>query len=156
MKKTGFVFVLGAVCLLGMVACSDGSDCYSDNTSTITLEFYRLNDTDPDTSFYEKDTVVFGEVYSLGKPDSLLVKEDSAYFSPLVLPVDPTIDTTAFVIGEHALVVTYDIRQRIMSPDCGVEQVFSSLDTLSSTFDSLAIKSRNLDRNEINFQIYSN
>lgn len=140
-----------------MAACSEGSDCYSENTSTIKIDFYKLNELDPDTSFYERDTITFGNVYAIGNRDSLLVDPDSTWFSTLVLPVDPRVDTTAYVIGlRNRLTVKYDIRQRVLSPDCDVEQVFSNLDTISTTYDSLVIKSRNLDRNEINFEVYGN
>lgn len=154
MKGTSFLYSLLFAILFGAVACSEGADCYSENTSIITIDFFKLNYTNPDTSFYERDTLVVNRVYAIGNEDSLIVENDTI-FGTLVLPVNPSSDTTAYRIGRQALTVKYNIHQRIMSPDCGVEQIFSNLDTLTNSFDSLVIKSRNLDKNEVNFQIYS-
>ena len=145
-----FIFIL----LVGATACSEGSDCYSENTSTISLSFFKRNTLNPDTSFYERDTLVVSRVYTVDNPDSLIMANDTI-FGTLVLPVNPQNNTTAYRIGRHNLTVRYDIQQRIMSPDCGVEQIFSNLDTVTYSFDSLVIKSRNLDRNEVNFEIYT-
>ena len=155
MKRRSFIFISCAVLILIISACSDESDCYSENSSDINLEFYRLNNDDPDTSFYEKDTLFVLRVFAIGNETRPFISKDSIIFSTS-LPVNPTMDNTTFVIGRDTLAVKYDVRQRIMSPECGVEQVFSNLDTLSSSFDSLAIKTRELDRNEINFEIYRN
>lgn len=145
-----FIFIL----LVGATACSEGSDCYSENTSTISLSFFKRNTLNPDTSFYERDTLVVSRVYTVDNPDSLIMANDTI-FGTLTLPVNPQNNTTAYRIGRHNLTVRYDIQQRIMSPDCGVEQIFSNLDTVTYSFDSLVIKSRTLDRNEINFEIYT-
>lgn len=152
-KLSGLILVL-FVFLLGLAACSEGSDCYSENTSTIKIEFFQINNSDPDTSFFETDTLVLNSVYAIGNEDSLIARHDTIV-GTLILPVDPLEDTTAYRIGRDLLIIQYDIRQRIMSPDCGVEQVFSNLDTIANPYDSLVIKSRNLDEQEINFQVYS-
>lgn len=140
--------------LFGAAACSEGSECYSENTSTISINFFKRNTLDPDTAFYEQDTLVVSRVYAIGNEDSLIVENDTI-FGTLVLPVNPQNNTTAYRIGRHNLTIRYDIQQRIMSPDCGVEQIFSNLDTVTYSFDSLVIKSRTLDRNEVNFEIYT-
>lgn len=140
-----------------MLSCSEESDCFSENTASITIEFFRLNTFDPDTSFYEVDTLFLASlngVYVIGNRDSVIINNDTL-IAKITLPVDPRIDTTAYVIGRNRLTISYDIRQRILSPDCGVEQVYSNLDTLFSTYDSLVIDNRDLGLNEVNFQVYS-
>jgi len=142
-----------------MFSCADESDCFSENLAQVTIEFYSQNTLDPDTSFYETDTLVFssrGSVYVVSNRDSLILQEDNdTIFGKISFPVDPRIDTTAYVIGRDSLFISYDIRQRVLSADCGVEQVYSNLDTIFTTFDSLVIDNRNLDRNAINFKVYS-
>lgn len=153
MKRLEFLYSLLFIVMFIAVACSEGSDCYSDNTSIITIDFFKRNYGSSGAAF-SKDVLVVNRVYAIGNEDSLIVENDTI-FGTLVLPVNPLNDTTTYRIGRHTLTVKYDIHQRIMSPDCGVEQVFSSLDTLTSSFDSLVIKSRNLDKHEVNFEIYS-
>lgn len=140
-----------------MLSCADESDCFSENLAEITIEFYSRNTLDPDTSFYETDTLIFSStssVYVVGNRDSLILENDTI-FGKISFPVDPRTDTTAYVIGRDSLTIRYDIRQRVLSPDCGVEQVYSNLDTLFTTYDSVVIDNRNLDRNEVNFKVYS-
>ena len=140
-----------------MLSCADESDCFSENLAEITIEFYSRNTLDPDTSFYERDTLIFSSinsVYVVGNRDRTLL--DSAFIrGSISFPVDPRSDSTAYVIGNDSLFISYDIRQRVLSADCGVELVYSNLDTLFTTFDSLVIDNRNLDRNEVNFKVYS-
>ena len=94
-----------------------------------------------------------GSVTTAGSDVDLIADEDTI-FGKITLPVNPTTDTTLFEIGRNDLKVKYDVRQRVLSAECGVELVFSNLDTLSNPYDSLAIISRNLDRNETNFEVY--
>lgn len=154
MKGHCFLYYFIFIVLIGATACSEGSDCYSENTSIISMNFFKRNTLDPDTTFYERDTLIVSRVYAIDNQDSLIMENDTI-FGTLVLPVNPQNNTTAYRIGRHNLTVRYDIQQRIMSPDCGVEQIFSNLDTVTYSFDSLVIKSRTLDRNEINFEIYT-
>lgn len=157
LKRYFYLYLVVPIGFLGMLSCSEESDCFSENTASITIEFFRLNTLDPDTSFYEEDTLFLGSlnsVYVVGNRDSVIIENDTIV-GQLTLPVDPRVDTTAYVIGRNNLTISYDIRQRILSPDCGVEQVYSNLDTLFSTYDSLVIDNRDLGLNEINFQVYS-
>ena len=156
MKRHFYLYLFIGVSFLGFLSCSEESDCFSENTAIIRIEFFQLNTLDPDTSFYEVDTLVFTSlksVYVVGNEERQII-DSTSVFQRMALPVDPRIDTTAYVIGRDSLTISYDIRQRILSPDCGVEQVYSNLDTLHSTFDSLVIDNRNLGINEINFQVY--
>lgn len=157
MKQYRFLFLVFLIGFLGLLSCADESDCFSENLAAITIEFYGLNTLDPDTSFYEADTLIFSSrrnVYIVGNRDTLIMENDTI-FGKISFPVDPRTDTTAYVIGRDSLFIRYDIRQRVLSPDCGIEQVYSNLDTLFTTYDSVVVENRNLDRNEVNFKVYS-
>ena len=75
------------------------------------------------------------------------------------LPVNPGIDSTVFLFGNHdesidTLILRYRRTTRLISETCGFEQKFTSLDA-SSTFPDIEVITNKLDRlNEQDVKIY--
>ena len=111
--------------------------------------------------------------------DAALVLNDTVAVKNFGLFLDPAVDETTYLFEivpytidtlsfdpvetetnilpaeSHFITFSYNRRQRIISPDCGVEQSFYNLTIVDHDFDSAAIVNDTLDRYiPVNVKIY--
>ncbi|MCZ6900644.1 MAG: DUF6452 family protein [Bacteroidetes bacterium] len=151
--------------LFGMVlacfSCVNDELCIGEGTNTIKLSFFEY-EVNPDTPV----SITFDSIEVSGNPENYPSFEDTTA-SVISLSSDPErlrtgfifyakneIDTTA--AGRiDTLVVTYERTSRLISPTCGPEFIFSGLETISYSFDSLELVETNFSRDiETNIKIY--
>lgn len=143
-------FPLVVVLFLGLAACEDEPGCVTDNSETVKLAFYKIDDTtarnadDPSNFRIE---LVGGSI----PPGSTL---DG-------LPLNPAQNVSTFYLTRNGVVDTivlrYQREQQLISPDCGPTQRFYNLtiDTLT-TIDSIRLIEPELSRlGGANLEIYT-
>lgn len=143
--------------LTGLMACAPDEICYTDNSTLVRIDFKRVVYPDTDSAFLENDTLIFLQVSAL-ETDSIFLQLDT--LSSLVLPVNTGKDQTTFVFntdrGSHHLELRYHRTQRLISVECGPEQIIDQLEAGAATFDSLSIKQPKLtDSSATNVEIYN-
>ncbi|GEM_PF-2191580 len=166
MKKTYQIVLF--IFLLGIWSC-DVEDCISTKKSSMTVQFYSA---EYDIPFpmaairgwaESNDSILFDTVYVEGFNFQLNPATNSTkYFidyQPYEIdtvqfdPVD--VDTTWLDPVSRFFEVGYDRRQRIITPDCGVEQSFYNLEILDHDFPGIIIENDTVDRYiEVNAKIY--
>lgn len=134
--------------LLLASACEE-TPCTSVFTSEFEIEYFNIVYTETDSETVEQPDIIFNKVFAIGNEDSLLVENESAV--SIILPVDPDSDFSTFVIETmdtttiedstlifmDTLRVGYKRRQRLISEDCGPEQLYIDFEILETTYDSL-------------------
>lgn len=179
MKTLRATYLLAFAVLL-LSAC-DIEDCASLSTSTLKFRFYRsgtdneyvlkiLNAgaTGTDSLFFENDSIS-GGVMAINPADTtthftfqLIRNElDTLFEDPPENTVIDRIFGRPIDTVTRQFQATYTRSQRIISPECGVEQSFNNLKIISHDFDSVVIHKVNgveqnkLDRfTELNVKIY--
>jgi hypothetical protein len=139
------------------MTCAPDEICFTDNSTLVRIDFKRVVYADTDSAFLENDTLIFFQVSAL-ETDSIFIQLDT--LSSLVLPVNTGQDQTTFTLdtdrGSHHLELQYHRAQRLISVECGPEQIFDQLEARAATFDSLSIKQPNLtDPPATNVEIYN-
>ena len=121
--------------------------------------FYSVTAVGNDTIFYDKDDVL--STFKLPvNPSSGLTKFEFKMIDSIeydTLSLDPIkIDTTYHLNPiPHIISVTYDIRQRIISEDCGVEIAYINLKEEEITFPTTNLVEDRLSRfNEVNIEVF--
>ena len=132
-----------------VVACTE-TDCNSVNNADLKIKFISKT-TGNDTSF------AFNAV-KMRANDSIFydLEDESSLF---ILPLNPTTNSVTILfetaLSTDSIVANYESRQRLISVDCGPEQLYVGLDTSLSTFDSLIVVASSLkSSNESNIEIY--
>ena len=153
----------GAVCrmailgvILGVMACAPDEICFTDNSTEVRIDFKRIVYPDTDSAFTENDTIVFLQITALNT-DSIFVQLDT--LSTVVLPLNTGMDETTFLFDtdqeSYNLTLNYQRAQRLISAECGPEQIIDDLLVEQSTFDSLAVvQSSLIDPPITNVEIY--
>lgn len=140
MKNRLFPRLLPLVVLAGITACAPDEICFTDNSTQVRIDFKRVIYPGTDSAFTENDTLVFSQVSALDT-DSIFVESDT--LTRIVLPLNTGKNETTFVFvtdfGMNTLALRYQRTQRLISADCGPEQIIDHLDVVQSTFDSLAV-----------------
>jgi hypothetical protein len=99
--------------------------------------------------------LIFSQITAL-LTDSLFVVSDT--LSTIILPVNTGADVTVFILdseqGRDTLEFNYNRQQRLISVECGPEQVINNLEAGQSTFDSLGILHQELIEEVTNVEIY--
>lgn len=97
----------------------------------------------------------------MGVTDTLIL-ENTPDVSTVTLPVDPDTSAVTFVFdivgyGVDTLTLSYQNGVRLISEECGFEQIYSELDYVRSDFDSISIRNRILAE-QINedIRVYNN
>lgn len=162
----GCLFIKVVIIVMGvaLTACGTEPDCTTSGSSIVKVGFARVN-SQPDTVFVENDTLIFNRVYALGNEDSLIVESDTLTF--LRLPLKPNAGTTTFVMENKRKGATtdfefdtisfdYQIGQRLISPDCGVEVIYKNLQVNENyTFDMVFLINNELNRDpDANIEIF--
>lgn len=139
--------------LLFWQACEE-PDCEFVFTSTVNLTFYTLSENEPDEVFVRK-------ISAVGVTDTLIL-ENAADVSAVALPVNPDSSVVTFVFdivgyGVDTLTLSYQNGVRLISEECGFEQIYSDLEYVRSDFDSISIRNRILaEQIDEDIRIYNN
>jgi len=142
--------------LLPLFSCLDQPDCLRTSDTALVVSFRKLEGG-------ARDTVVLYQVIALGA--------DSIFYSPgnvpdtlrgvnALLAVDPFSTETSFTFyfheNEKELRVGYNREMRFVSDECGSELFLSSLEILSTTFDSVRVVNRQLSKSRtVNIEIFN-
>jgi hypothetical protein len=139
-----FSFLLWAVFLsLGLSAClEEDASCASDSYDTVRVGFLKL-DRNPESP--RADTLFVQSVFT-DRGDLILA---NVITNGLALPLNPAAGEVSFIINwaedtasaflRDTLSLTYNREQRLVSPECGVEQRYNELEIMSAGFDSVNI-----------------
>lgn len=134
MKPAHIIFVIFSLLILS--SCLDEADCVTTTTDFVNVRFYERENNLTDTLFLTSLT-------ALGS-DSVLYNQDTV--TSVRLPLDPQANSARYVFqsqyGRDTLVLTYSLGTRLISEDCGVEILYSQLDYLSHSFDSVNVANR--------------
>ena len=136
-----------------ITACVNDELCVGNGTNEIQLKFVEY-DSDPESVI----SITFDSIGVSGEPLAYPTFSDSTAFE-IGLTVDPDSTWTRFVFitptRTDTLDVNYFVTPSLISVQCGPELLYSKLDTLYNTFDSLAIIQETFDREvETNIKIY--
>ena len=124
------------------------STCLNENVSCVTtaydtvrVDFFKLDRERPRTDTLYLESVIAANGVFLDIQDTAL--------SRISLPLNPSGDEVTFFVNWRedssaelqvdTLVLAYDREQRLISPECGVEQRFVNLTSTSDAFDSLNV-----------------
>ncbi|RUA31442.1 MAG: hypothetical protein DSY77_13075 [Bacteroidetes bacterium] len=134
-------------------ACDVDSNCGSINVDYVTFSTVTLN-----ANLEERPKEVrFDSIFS-PQTDSIFVLNDTVTISNFSLPLSPAENQTDFyfyysvnnsgdtVSYGDTIRFTYEKRNRIDSPECGIDMEFIGMDTAFQTFDSLVIVNDTLKR----------
>ncbi|MGI9543583.1 MAG: DUF6452 family protein [Cyclobacteriaceae bacterium] len=144
-------------------ACAPEPACL-DETPEIKLSFFKEVYSDTDSATFINDTTIaFVEVAALGT-DSIFVVQDTTF--SLTLPLNAAASQVEYLFrtidvfdmsGEinHTLQIEYLREQQLVSEDCGPVQLYSELELVSGTFDSVAIVNNTIDPDiDVNVEVY--
>lgn len=137
-KKTLVIILLS-----GIFACDVDSNCGSINVDYVTFRTVSLN-----ANLQEVDvSVVFDSIMS-PQTDSIFFFQDT--LNAFRLPLSPVQNQTDFFFyygpRTDTIRFTYEKRNRVDSPECGIDMEFVGMDTAFQTFDSLIIVNDTLKR----------
>ncbi|MFP4341493.1 MAG: DUF6452 family protein [Cyclobacteriaceae bacterium] len=127
--------------LLGLSAClNEDVSCVSESFDTVRVRFLKLDPSSP-----RQDTLAIASVFT-DEGDLLL---SNVLALGLALPLNPTANSVTFVVEwaedtlsefeRDTLTFTYNREQRLISPECGVEQSYDELAISSNSFDSVDV-----------------
>lgn len=127
---------------LMLSACLDENvSCVTTAYDTVRVSFLKL-----DRQRARTDTLYFESVIA---SNGLFLDIQDTALSRISLPLNPSGDEVTFYVNwredssaelqTDTLVLSYDREQRLISPECGVEQRFVNLTSSSDAFDSLRI-----------------
>ena len=135
--------------------CAPDEICFTDNDTTIKISFKTIIYADTDSAFLENDTLIFSRVTALDT-DSIFIESDT--LSAVVLPVNTGSNSTVFILdsdqGSDTLEFNYKRVQRLISVECGPDQMIDNLEAGKFTFDSLNIISPVLLEETDNVEVY--
>lgn len=137
--KKGLVILL----IAGIFACEVDSNCGSVNIDYVTFRTVSLN-----ANLEEVNVgVIFDSIVS-PQTDSIFFLQDT--LSNFQLPLSPADNQTDFFFyygnRSDSIQFTYEKRNRVDSPECGIDMEFVGMDTAYQTFDSLIIVNDTLKR----------
>lgn len=148
MKHNVFFFIkshfplISLLLFLAMSACEDEVSCVSDSTNIMGIRFYKIDT----VSTQNADTV---RILSLRTQEGKVLYADTLVTN-LTLPLNPSADQVSFVLEQDSttdtLQLLYQREQRLISPECGVEQRFFNLSTGKQTFDSVRVREDELEK----------
>ena len=117
-------------------------------TPEFEVEYFKVTEFEDSVSV-EQPSVIFLRVFAIGNEDSLFYANIAR--TDITLRVDPDAPFTSFVIETldstsiqdsvqiftDTLTVEYTRRQRLISEDCGPEQLYVDFQIQSTTYDSV-------------------
>ncbi len=127
--------LISLLSLFVLAACEDQASCVNDNTSEVSIAFYKITDAVQRT----QETVPFLEVTTA---DGRFVYSGENV-NKFKLPLDPTGKQVRFLIiqdtATDVLELTYNREQQVISAECGVDQRYYDLDITQQSFDSVEV-----------------
>ncbi len=131
MKRRSVILLLFLPFLLA--ACLDEPDCVTTTSDFVNVRFYKV-------STNEIDTLLLSRLTAMGS-DSVLNDQDTV--TSVRLPLNPQEGRATYYFesqyGMDTLVLIYNLGARLISEDCGVEILYSQIDYLSQSFDSVSV-----------------
>ncbi|MGM0581481.1 MAG: DUF6452 family protein [Bacteroidota bacterium] len=125
-------------------ACEVDSNCGSINVDYVTFSTVTL-----DANLEERNVAVAFDSIKSPQTDSIFFFQDT--LSVFQLPLSPAENQTDFFFyygpNVDTIRFTYEKRNRVDSPECGIDMEFIGMDTAFQTFDSLVIVNDTLKRN---------
>jgi hypothetical protein len=132
--------ILVLATFMGFMACAPDEVCFTENGTQVKIDFKKVIYPNTDSSFAERDTLIVFQIAAVDT-DSIFMEVDT--ISSVVLPVNTGADVTIFEfdtdLGVHTMELQYQRTQRLISVDCGPEQIIEDLEAGETTFDSLEI-----------------
>jgi len=137
-----------------IMGCVDDEFCIGVGSNMMKVNFIESGSI-PET----EKSITFDSIWVSGNPENYPSYADSTA-SDLLLSIDPDTAWTRFIFFADSTTDTldldYNIIPRLISPTCGPENVFSSLNTSYHTFDSVAVVNELLSRDvDSNLKIYN-
>jgi hypothetical protein len=124
-------------------ACQPEEACISSATNRFVVEFLPADNPDitTDDRYFRRISTI------IGSTEYVFWANDSTLRNRFLLVLDPDRDTTTFVfqhlrvngqelLPDDSLVLTYQRRYRLITPDCPLEVSFDQLRLVKTTFDS--------------------
>jgi hypothetical protein len=144
------------VTFMGIITCAPNELCFTDNDTQVKISFKKEIYSGTDSAFFENDTLIFSRITALDT-DSIFVDSDT--LSTVVLPVNTGVNFTVFLFdsdrGRDTLELSYKTISKLISVECGPEQIIEDLGVGVFTFDSLAIlNSALLEQVNTNVEVY--
>ena len=128
------------VVIIGTMTCAPDEICFTDNSTEVKIDFKRIIYPETDSAFVENDTLIFLQITAL-ETDSVFLQVDTV--STVVVPINTGKDETTFLFdtdqNSYSLALEYQRTQRLISADCGPEQIIDELTLKQSTFDSVSV-----------------
>jgi len=125
---------------MGFMACAPDEICFTNNDTQVKISFKKEIYPGTDSAFFENDTLIFSRISALDT-DSIFVESDTLF--RVVLPVNTGTNATIFIFdsdqGSDTLELHYQGTHKLISVDCGPEQIIDNLEAGVFSFDSLAI-----------------
>lgn len=150
-----FLLVLGGSCL-------DNGICLRGADNGLVINFKKLSDGLEDTVTLQNiEALGTNGVFYLDDPDTVNIIPSSGLSSDITLLVNPYADSTRFTFNNIRgdtliLTVGYKTEIRFVSEECGSERLQYDLKVLRTTFDSVRVVRRNLDKGRFtNIEIYN-
>lgn len=145
--------LFGIVLITLGTACVNDELCVGTSTGLIKLSFVESGSS-PESAI----SITFDSIGVSGMPENYPSYADTT-LSKVGLIVDPDSTLTRFVFitqnRTDTLDITYTVVPSLISINCGPELIYSRLDTVSFTFDSLVIESDIFDLEvDTNLKIY--
>lgn len=126
--------------VLLLAGCDADEACVSSATNVLQIGFVERN-VDGEL---EDSEVEYEAVLAEGAELPFYVDTDTTSIDQLLVSLDPeATETTFFFLDGDAsdtLVLTYQPQFRLISPECGLETTFQSLEVVSHTFTFLELK----------------
>lgn len=169
-----YTYALALIFVLLLLISCDVEDCISTKTNDMIIEFYRsgrTKDVDYPVNVLQArmDSMVI-----LQDDDSL--RRDTVQFNPVANHVRFEYDLALYdldtvITGDEeddfivrrrytdtimaVLDISYQRNQRVITPECGVEQSYNSISITHEGFDSIRVVNKNLDIfNEVSVKLY--
>ncbi len=129
---TGFLTLLSG--------CAPDENCFTSNSTQVKIQFLQILNPGTDSAESVVDEVIFNSIIARGT-DSIFVEDDT--LSKVVLPINTAANETLYIFdtdqGLDCLALRYERFPRLISVDCGPEQIIDSLSLGSFSFDSAAV-----------------
>lgn len=126
--------------LLLLSSCDPDEACISSATNELLIGFVERNN----NGDLEASSVEYEAVLAEGAEFPYYVDTDSTDISLLLTSLDPEGTETTFIFADgedsDTLIIGYRPQLSLISPECGLETKFQSLEVVSHTFTFLELK----------------
>ncbi len=127
--------LISLLSLFVMAACEDQASCVSDNTSEVSIQFYKI------TGAVQRTQETVDSIQVTTADGRFVTNEKNV--SGLTLPLDPTGNQVRFVLSQDTatdvIELTYNREQQVISAECGVDQRYFDLSIAQQSFDSVEV-----------------